>query len=79
MGFIYENINTSPFLHVAEDQKSAEFSNNKHVTFGKVETFEFVKIEEKKSVKKKIQGFLDNALTIGNDENLKLLIQNQTF
>ena len=70
MGFIYENINKSTFTSPA---------NTKHVTFGKVQTLEYVKEEPKVSMKKKIVGFLDNALTIGNDENLKILIRNQTF
>ena len=70
MGFIHENINKSTFSSPA---------NVKHVTFGKVQTLEYVKEEPKVSMKKKIVGFLDNALTIGNDENLKILIRNQTF
>ena len=51
----------------------------KHVTFGKVQTYEYNKIEQKNSVRKRIQGFLDSALTIKKDENLKLLIKNQSF
>ena len=51
----------------------------KHVTFGKVQTYEYNKIEQKMSVRKRIQGFLDSALTIKKDENLKLLIKNQSF
>ena len=70
MGFIHENINKSTFSAPA---------NAKHVTFGKVHTLEYVKEEPKVSMKKKIVGFLDNAMTIGNDENLKILIRNQTF
>ena len=70
MGFIHENINKSTFSAPA---------NAKHVTFGKVHTLEYVKEEPKVSMKKKIVGFLDNAMTIGNDENLKILIKNQTF
>ena len=70
MGFIYENINKSSFEAP---------TNAKHVTFGKVHTLEYIKEEPKVSMKKKIQGFLDSALTIGNDENLKILIKNQSW
>ena len=78
MGFICEN--ASPlFNSVTNNNVDCDSVHSKHVTFGKVETFEYTKPEERKSMKKKIQGFLDNAFTIGNDQNLKLLIQNQTF
>jgi len=70
MGFIYDNLNNNSNFATA---------STKHVTFGKVETYEYTKVEPKASVKKKIQGFIDNALTIGNDENLKILIKNQPF
>lgn len=81
MGFICEN--ASPLFNSVTnnnvDCDHCDSVTGKHVTFGKVETFEYTKPEERKSMKKKIQGFLDNAFTIGNDQNLKLLIQNQTF
>ena len=51
----------------------------KTVTSGKVQTYEYNKIEQKIPVRKRIQGFLDSALTIKKDENLKLLIKNQSF
>ena len=70
MGSIYENRNM-----LTLETQNAE----KHVTFGKVQTYEYNKIEQKMSVRKKIQGFLDSALTIKKDENLKLLIKNQSF
>ena len=70
MGSIYENRNM-----LTLETQNAE----KHVTFGKVQTYEYNKIEQKNSVRKKIQGFLDSALTIKKDENLKLLIKNQSF
>ena len=72
MGFIYDNLNSNSSFATAN-------ATNKHVTFGRVETYEYTKVEPKASVKKKIQGFFDNALTIGNDENLKILIKNQPF
>lgn len=70
MGSIYENRNM-----LTLETQNAE----KHVTFGKVQTYEYNKIEQKNSVRKRIQGFLDSALTIKKDENLKLLIKNQSF
>ena len=70
MGSIYENRNM-----LTLETQNAE----KHVTFGKVQTYEYNKIEQKMSVRKRIQGFLDSALTIKKDENLKLLIKNQSF
>ena len=70
MGFIYENIAKSNF-----DPPDS----GKHVTFGKVHTYEYAKEQEKVSMKKRLQGFIDNALTIGNDENLKILMKNQNF
>ena len=48
MGFIYDNINNNSSFATA---------TNKHVTFGKVETYEYAKVEPKASVKKKIQWF----------------------
>merc|ERR1711953_1020874 len=78
MGFCCEN--ASPlFKSVTNNNVECDSVHNKHVTFGKVETYEYTKPEQRKSMKKKIQGFLDNAFTIGNDQNLKLLMQNQTF
>ena len=68
MGSIYENRNM-----LTLETQNAE----KHVTFGKVQTYEYNK--QKHSVRKRIQGFLDSALTIKKDENLKLLIKNQSF
>ena len=70
MGSIFENRNM-----LTLETQNAE----KHVTFGKVQTYEYNKIEQKMSVRKRIQGFLDSALTIKKDENLKLLIKNQSF
>ena len=70
MGSIYENRNM-----LTLETQNAE----KHVTFGKVQTYEYNKIEQKNSVRKRIQGFLDSALTIKKDENIKLLIKNQSF
>ena len=56
-------------------------SSTKHVTFGKVEKFEYFKEEVDKKVKmsRKIQGFVANSMRIKNDESLKVLIRNQTF
>ena len=70
MGYLFENLN---------DSTHTENSTTKHVTFGKVQTYEYEKPEEKISFKKKIQGIFGNAMTIGNDENLKILIKNQNF
>ena len=70
MGYLFENVN---------DSNNTDSSDTKHVTFGKVQTFEYEKPEQKVSFKKKIQGIFENAMTIGNDENLKILIKNQNF
>lgn len=70
MGSIYENRNM-----LTLETQIAE----KHVTFGKVQTYEYNKTERRITVRKRIQGFLDSALTIKKDENLKLLIKNQSF
>ena len=70
MGSIYENRNV---LNL--ETQNAE----KHVTFGKVQTYKYNNKEQKIPVRKRIQGFLDSALTIKKDENLKLLIKNQSF
>ena len=70
MGYLFENVN---------DSNSTDNSYTKHVTFGKVQTYEYEKPEQKISFKKKIQGIFENAMTIGNDENLKILIKNQNF
>ena len=65
------------------EKLSAE-SSNKKVSFGNVEKIEYFKEDEKKkTMKRKIQGFIetldDLSWTIKNDENLKVLIRNQTF
>ena len=70
MGYLFENVS---------DSNKSDSSNTKHVTFGKVHTYEYEKPDQKVSFKKKIQGIFGNALTIGNDENLKILIKNQNF
>ena len=70
MGYLFEHVN---------DSNKTDSSTTKHVTFGKVHTYEYEKPDEKLSFKKKIQGIFGNALTIGNDENLKILIKNQNF
>ena len=70
MGYLFENVN---------DSNHTDSSCTKHVTFGKVQTYEYEKPEQKVSFKKKIQGIFENAMTIGNDENLKILIKNQNF
>jgi len=54
------------------------------VRFGNVETFEYLKEEERKNtVIKKIEGFVKTfdeiSWKIKNDENLKPLIKNQPF
>ena len=69
MGSIYENRN----------MLNLETQNvEKHVvTFGKVQTYVYNK--QKISVRKRIQGFLDSDLTIIKDENLMLLIKNESF
>ena len=74
MGYLFENVNDSN-----HNDSSNDSSDNKHVTFGKVQTFEYEKPEQKVSFKKRIQGIFENAMTIGNDENLKILIKNQNF
>ena len=60
MGSIYENRSV---LNL--ETQNAE----KHVTFGKVQTYEYNNKEQKIPVRKRIQGFLDSALTIKKDEN----------
>ena len=70
MGYLFENVN---------DSNNTDSSYTKHVTFGKVQTYEYEKPEQKVSFKKRIQGIFENAMTIGNDENLKILIKNQNF
>ena len=69
MGSIYENRN----------MLNLETQNvEKHVvTFGKVQIYVYNK--QKISVRKRIQGFLDSDLTIIKDENLMLLIKNESF
>ena len=59
-------------------------SSGKEVRFGNVETFEYLKEEERKNtVIKKIEGFVKTfdeiSWKIKNDENLKPLIKNQPF
>ena len=64
MGSIYEKRN------VLETQIA-----EKHVTFGKVHTYEYNKIEQKIPVRRRIKSFLHIALAIQKDEDLKLLIK----
>lgn len=59
--------------------KETNNNHSKQVTFGPVERFEYTKVEKKVTVKKKLQGFIQDAMKIENDENLKILITSQTF
>ena len=51
--------------------------NTKQVTFGSVQTFQYERPE--KPLRDKIKGMFGTAMKIENDDNLKLLIKNQSF
>ena len=65
---------------VCKDISRANYAppdSGKHVSFGQVHTYEYAKEQEKVSMQKRVQCFIDNALTKGTDENLRILMKNQ--
>ena len=87
----FQDVHCTVYLHIVprEDQKiQTWFSFRRFVKIyprkWNVEKIEYFKEEEnKKTMKRKIQGFIetldDLSWTVKNDENLKVLIRNQTF